>query len=86
MFLKFLQNSLKNIKNIRDAVFNLNFQTKRSITLLKGDFGTCAFPENFVEVSRTPIFQNADRLLFLKHLLKTKIAALDKFLIPIRTF
>ena len=43
LFLKFLQNSLKNIKNIRDAVFNLKFQAKRSTTLLKRDSGICAF-------------------------------------------
>ena len=43
VFLKFLQNSLKNIKNIRDAVFNLKFQAKRSTTLLKRDSGICVF-------------------------------------------
>ena len=43
VFLTFLQNSLKNIKNIRDAVFNLKFQAKRSTTLLKRDSGICAF-------------------------------------------
>ena len=39
MFLKFLQNSLNNIKNIRDAAFHLKFQAKRSTTLLKRDSG-----------------------------------------------
>ena len=29
-FLKSLQNSLKNIKNIRDAIFNLKFQIKKT--------------------------------------------------------
>ena len=43
VFLKFLQYSLKNIKNIREAVFNLKFQAKRSTTLLKRDSGICAF-------------------------------------------
>ena len=35
VFLTFLQNSLKNIKNIRDAVFNLKYQTKRSTAFCK---------------------------------------------------
>ena len=56
MFSKFLQNSLKNIKNIRDALFNLKFQAKRSTTLLKRDPGICAF----AEVLRTP-----DKILVL---------------------
>ena len=43
VFLKLLQDLLKNIKNIRDAVFNLKFQTKRSTTLLKRDSSICAF-------------------------------------------
>ena len=43
VFLKFLQYSLKNIKNIREAVFNLKFQAKRSTTSLKRDSGICAF-------------------------------------------
>ena len=43
VFLTFLQNSQKNNKNIRDAVFNLKFQAKRSTTLLKRDTGICAF-------------------------------------------
>ena len=30
VFLKSLQNSLKNIKNIRDAIFNLTFQVKKT--------------------------------------------------------
>ena len=38
------------------------------------------FPKNFAEVLKTPILQNADRLLLLRHLLKMKIAAPDKFL------
>ena len=42
VFLNFLQNSLKNIKHIRDAVFNLKFQAKRSTILLKRDSGICA--------------------------------------------
>ena len=42
-FLTFLQSSSKNIKNIRDAVFNLKFQAKTSTTLLKRDSGICAF-------------------------------------------
>ena len=43
VFLTFLQNSLKNIKIIPDAVFNLKFQAKRSKTFLKRDSGLCAF-------------------------------------------
>ena len=66
VFLKFLQNSLKNIKNIRDAVLNLKFQAKWSITFLKRD-KTC-FPKNFADVLRTPTSQNADTLLLLKQL------------------
>ena len=42
------------------------------------------FPRNFAEVLRTPILQNTDRLLLLKHPLKTKIAAPDKFLVLMR--
>ena len=42
MFLKLLQNSLKNIKIICDAVFNLKFLAKRSTTLLKRHYGICA--------------------------------------------
>ena len=38
------------------------------------------FPKNFAEVLRTPTLQNSDRLLLLKHLLKMKIAAPDKFI------
>ena len=30
-------------QNVRDAVFNLKFQPKRSTTLLKRDTGICAF-------------------------------------------
>ena len=41
--LKIFANSLKNIKNIHDAVFNLKFQAKRSTTLLKRDSGICTF-------------------------------------------
>ena len=37
------------------------------------------FPNNFTDVLRTPILQNAERLLLLKYLLKVKIAAQDKF-------
>ena len=37
------------------------------------------FPKNFTDVLRTPVLQNAERLLFLKYLLKVKIAAWDKF-------
>ena len=43
MFSEFLQNSLKNIKKIRDAVFDLTFQAKRSTILLKKDSSICAF-------------------------------------------
>ena len=43
VFLEFMQNSLKNVKHIRDAVFNLKFQPKRSTTCLKRDSGICAF-------------------------------------------
>ena len=43
VFLEFMQNSMKNIKHIRDAVFNLKFQPKRSTTCLKRDSGICAF-------------------------------------------
>ena len=59
VFLTFFQNSLKNIKNIRDAVFNLKFKAKRSITFLKRLQNMC-FPKNFVEVLRTPFSQNAN--------------------------
>ena len=45
-----------------------------------------SFPKNFAEVLRAPILQNADRLLLLKHLLKMKITALDKFLVLMRKF
>ena len=34
---------MKNIKNIRDAGFNLKFQAKRSTTLMKRDSGIRAF-------------------------------------------
>ena len=44
------------------------------------------FPKNFAEILRTPILQNADRLLLLKHLPKIKIAAPDKFLVLMRKF
>ena len=37
------------------------------------------FPKNVAEVLRTPILQNADRLLLLKPLLKMKITTPDKF-------
>ena len=43
LLLIFLQNSLKNIKNIRDAVFDLKFLAKRFTTLLKRGSGVCAF-------------------------------------------
>ena len=36
------------------------------------------FPKNFAKVLRTPIVQNADRLLLMKYLLKMKIAAPEK--------
>ena len=76
VFLKFLQDSLKNIKNIRDAVFNLNFQVKRTTTLLKGDSGIYAFMRISLTFPwrislrislRTPILQNTNRLLLLRH-------------------
>ena len=35
------------------------------------------FPRNFATVLTTPVFQNADRRLLLKYLLKMKIAAPD---------
>ena len=77
MFL--LQNLLKNIKNIRDAVFDLKYQAKRST-----DSGVCAFLRISQEVLRTPILRNTDRLPLLKHLrmriscfLLWKIAAKD---------
>ena len=79
MFFKFFQNSLKNIENVRDAVFNLKFQAIRSTTLLKRD--SMCFPKNFAEVLSTPTLQNADRLLLLKNFLKVKTAAQDKFLV-----
>ena len=44
------------------------------------------FPKNFAEVLRTAILWNADRLLLLKHLVKTTIAAPDKFLVLARKF
>ena len=68
VLLTFLQNSLKNIKNIRDAVFNLKFQAKGSTTFLKKDSGICAFLRILQKFCRTPILQNADRLLLLKHI------------------
>ena len=37
------------------------------------------FPKNLKDILRTPILQNAERLLLLKYLLKVKIAARDKF-------
>ena len=37
------------------------------------------FLKNFTDVLRTPILQNANRLVPLKYLLKIKIAAKDKF-------
>ena len=88
VFLKFLQNSLKNIKNICDAVFNLKFQTKRSITLLKRDFSTYTFLRISQKYTylRTFILKNADRLLLLKHLPKMKIAAPDKCLVLTKNF
>ena len=73
VLLNILQSSLKNIKNIHDAAFNLRLQH-------------LYFHKNFAEVLRTPILQNADRLLLLKHLLKMKIAAPDKFLLLMRKF
>ena len=45
VFLTFLQNSLKNIKNIRDAVFTLKFQAKRSTGFLKRGSSICASKE-----------------------------------------
>ena len=44
------------------------------------------FPKYFAEVLRTPILQDAGRLLLLKYLLKIKIAAPDKFLVLMRKF
>ena len=44
------------------------------------------FPKNFAEILRTPILQKADRLVLLKHLLKMKITAPDKFLVVMRKF
>ena len=58
---------------------NLKFLAKRSTTLFKKRLRHMYFPKNFAEVLRTPILQNADRLLLLKHLLKMKITAPDKF-------
>ena len=84
MFFKFFQNSLKNIKNVRDAVFNLKFQAKRSTALLKRD--SMCFPKNFAEVLSTPTLQNADRLLLLKNFLKVQTAAQDTFLVLMRKF
>ena len=37
------------------------------------------FLKNFTDVLRTPILQNANRVVPLKYLLKIKIAAQDKF-------
>ena len=62
---------------------NLKFQAKRSTTLLKRDSGICAFLKIVAEVLRTPILQNADRLLLLKHLL---ITLPDTFLVLMRKF
>ena len=62
VLLTFLQNSLKNMKNIRDVVFNLKFQAKRSTFFLRRDSGICAFAEFW----RTLIFQSTNRLLLLK--------------------
>ena len=71
--LKCFANSLENIKNIHGAAFNLRLRHM-------------CFPKNFAEVLKTPILQNADRLLLLKHLLKMKIAGADKFLVLMRKF
>ena len=67
VFLTFLQNSLKNIKNTHEAVFNLKFQAERFTIFLKKRFPHICFPKNFAEVLRTPILQNANWLLLLKH-------------------
>ena len=79
-----LQNLLKNIKNIRDAVFDLKLQTKRSTTFLKKGLWHMCFLKNFAEVLRAPVLRNTDRLPLLKHLrmriscfLLWKIAAKD---------
>ena len=45
-----------------------------------------SFSKNFTEVLRAPILQNADRVLLLKHVLKMKITAPDKFLVLMRKF
>ena len=37
------------------------------------------FPKNFADVLKTPIFQNTDRLLLPKYVLKIKITPLDTF-------
>ena len=68
MFL--LLSSLKNIKNIHDAVFNLKFQAKRSTkgSYLEKRLWHMCFPKNFAEVLRTPILRNTNRLLLLKYL------------------
>ena len=41
--------------------------------------------KNFVEVLKTPILQNTERLLLLRHL-KMKIEAPNKFLVLMRKF
>ena len=41
---------MKNIKSIRDAVFNLKFQTKRSTCSLKRDSGICAFRRDKTQI------------------------------------
>ena len=58
-----MQNSLKNIKNIGDAVFNLKFQTKRSTTLLKRDSGISISIRKiyFVERRQTVTFQTSSK-------------------------
>ena len=55
VLLTFLQISLKNIKNIRDAVFNLKFQAKSQ--QLEKRLRHMCFPKNFPEVLRKSIFQ-----------------------------
>ena len=70
VFLKILQNSLK---NIRYAVLNL---TKK---ILQHYVYSMCFPKNFADVLRTPILYHINRLLLLKYLLKIKIAPPDNF-------
>ena len=67
VFLTFLQNSLKISKMSVMQSLILNFKLIGPQLFEKRLRHMC-FPKNFAEVLRTPILQNADRLLLLKDL------------------